>query len=42
MFSSRQIIREHGGEIKIASGTGKGTTVTISLPTGDAGAMHVS
>jgi len=42
MFSSRQIIREHGGEIKIASGTGKGTTVTISLPTAGAGGMQVS
>jgi signal transduction histidine kinase len=42
MFSSRQIIREHGGEIKIASGTGKGTTVTISLPTGGTGAIQVS
>lgn len=42
MFSSRQIIREHGGDIKIASGAGKGTTVTISLPTAGAGGMQVS
>ena len=42
MFSSRQIIREHGGEIKIASGAGKGTTVTINLPTAGTGAMQVS
>jgi signal transduction histidine kinase len=32
MFSSRQIIREHGGDIKIDSGAGKGTTVTVTLP----------
>jgi signal transduction histidine kinase len=32
MFSSRQIVREHGGEIRIASTQGKGTRVTITLP----------
>ena len=32
MFSSRQIIREHGGEIRIESDKGKGTTVCVTLP----------
>jgi signal transduction histidine kinase len=32
MFTSRQIIREHGGDIRIASGAGAGTVVTVSLP----------
>jgi signal transduction histidine kinase len=32
MFSSRQIVREHGGEIRISSGEGKGTTVRVTLP----------
>ncbi len=32
MFSSRQIVREHGGEIRIASVEGQGTRVTITLP----------
>jgi two-component system, NtrC family, sensor kinase len=32
MFNSRQIIREHGGEIKISSEEGRGTTVTVTLP----------
>lgn len=33
LFNSRQIIREHGGEIQIASGgLGRGATVTITLP----------
>jgi signal transduction histidine kinase len=32
MFTSRQIIREHGGEIRIDSGQGKGTTVWVTLP----------
>jgi signal transduction histidine kinase len=35
LFSSRQIVREHGGDIRIASVEGKGTTVTISLPVRD-------
>ncbi|HYO81953.1 MAG TPA: HAMP domain-containing sensor histidine kinase [Bryobacteraceae bacterium] len=32
MFSSRQMIRDHGGDIAIASRRGEGTTVTVSLP----------
>jgi len=32
MFSARQIMREHGGEIRIASEPGQGTTVTVILP----------
>ncbi len=33
LFSSRQIVREHGGEIDIHSSLGKGTTVRVTLPT---------
>jgi signal transduction histidine kinase len=32
LFSSRQIIREHGGEIEIQSSPGKGTRVCVTLP----------
>ena len=32
MFSSRQIVREHGGDILIASREGEGTRVTVVLP----------
>jgi signal transduction histidine kinase len=32
MFSARQIIREHGGEIQVSSGEGTGTTVSVTLP----------
>ena len=32
LFSSRQIIFEHGGEIQISSAPGKGTTVQVLLP----------
>ncbi|MEJ7605201.1 MAG: HAMP domain-containing sensor histidine kinase [Bryobacteraceae bacterium] len=32
MFSSRQIIQEHGGDIHLASQVGKGTQVLIALP----------
>jgi signal transduction histidine kinase len=32
LFSCRQIIREHGGEIEIQSGPGEGTTVRVTLP----------
>jgi signal transduction histidine kinase len=32
MFSSRQIVREHGGDILLASRKGAGTTVTVTLP----------
>jgi signal transduction histidine kinase len=34
MFSSRQIVREHGGEIHIQSERGKGTCVRVVLPLG--------
>ena len=32
MFNSRQIVREHGGDIAIASHQGRGTVVTVMLP----------
>ncbi len=32
LFGSRQIVREHGGEITISSEQGKGTTVKLTLP----------
>jgi signal transduction histidine kinase len=32
LFSSRQIIREHGGEIEIQSSPGQGTRVRVTLP----------
>lgn len=32
MFSSRQVIREHGGEIELKSVPGAGTTVRVVLP----------
>jgi signal transduction histidine kinase len=32
MFSSRQIVREHGGDISIESRTGAGTQVLVTLP----------
>jgi signal transduction histidine kinase len=32
LFSSRQIVFEHGGEIQISSTPGKGTTVDVLLP----------
>ncbi len=35
MFSARQIVREHGGEIRVASRQGQGTTVTVILPLKD-------
>jgi len=32
MFNSRQIVREHGGDIRLASTEGHGTRVTVTLP----------
>lgn len=32
MFSARQIVREHGGDIKIESNPKSGTTVRVSIP----------
>lgn len=32
MFSSRQIVREHGGDIRIESEKGNGTRVVVTLP----------
>ena len=32
MFNSRQIIRQHGGDIRIESREGEGTAVTVTLP----------
>jgi len=32
LFSSRQIVREHGGDIHIQSVEGQGTTVSVMLP----------
>jgi len=37
MFNSRQIVREHGGDIAIASHQGRGTLVTVTLPLGETG-----
>lgn len=34
MFTARQVVREHGGEISITSQLGSGTKVTIELPFG--------
>ncbi|HET8549820.1 MAG TPA: HAMP domain-containing sensor histidine kinase [Bryobacteraceae bacterium] len=33
LFSCRQILREHGGDIEVTSGGGGGTTVRVTLPT---------
>jgi two-component system, NtrC family, sensor kinase len=32
LFSSRQIIQEHGGHIEIQSSVGKGTLLRVALP----------
>ncbi|MFN0170841.1 MAG: sensor histidine kinase [Bryobacteraceae bacterium] len=32
LFGARQIVNEHGGDIRIDSQEGKGTTVTVNLP----------
>jgi signal transduction histidine kinase len=43
MFSSRQIIREHGGDIRIASMPGQGTTVSVHIPVeGQEGGLRLS
>jgi signal transduction histidine kinase len=33
LFSSRQVVREHGGDIHVRSTPGQGTEVTVTLPT---------
>jgi signal transduction histidine kinase len=33
---SKDIVEHHGGTIRIASGAGVGTTVTVTIPTADA------
>ncbi len=35
LFSSRQILREHGGDIALTSVDGEGTTVMVTLPAGE-------
>ena len=35
MFNSRQIIREHGGDIQITSSQGQGTRILVVLPVAD-------
>jgi signal transduction histidine kinase len=32
MFSARQIVRQHGGDIRVSSAAGRGTTVYVTLP----------
>jgi two-component system, sporulation sensor kinase E len=32
LLAVRQVVREHGGELSIESGEGKGLTLTIRLP----------
>ena len=32
LFTSRQLIKNHGGELRIRSSVGQGTTVTFHLP----------
>jgi signal transduction histidine kinase len=32
LFNARQIVFEHGGDIRISSTEGKGTTVWVTLP----------
>lgn len=41
MFNSRQIVREHGGEISISSNQGQGTQVTVTLPLDGSGEFPV-
>ena len=42
MFSARQIVRDHGGEIHIESEPGRGTRVSVSLPLGDGEGLKLS
>ena len=42
MFSSRQIVREHGGEIQIESERGKGTCVRVVLPVSRHGSAYTA
>lgn len=42
MFNSRQIIREHGGDIRIASQEGQGTRVTVILPVTNPGSASTT
>ena len=40
LFSSRQIVREHGGDITIQSKVGEGTCVTVTLPCSGCGGLE--
>ena len=40
MFNSRQIVREIGGDIRIASSPGQGTRVTVTLPSEDGASIE--
>jgi signal transduction histidine kinase len=40
MFSARQIVREHGGDIAIRSAAGSGTRVQVTLPAAPAGPQN--
>lgn len=42
MFSSRQIVREHGGDIVIQSRPGTGTCVRVTLPLADASPLKAT
>jgi signal transduction histidine kinase len=42
MFSSRQIVREHGGDIHMESSPGAGTRVSVTLPVGAASTLQAS
>lgn len=40
LFNSRQIVYEHGGEIRLETAEGKGTTVYVTLPAGARGSSE--